>query len=73
MRTIYQSTDDFGHTLRALKMTKEGHNDPVYLGLVIQDREVLFRTRENSSRDFVLQKIKDFVAGNAATLVSQPA
>ncbi|MBC07946.1 hypothetical protein [Thalassospira sp.] len=73
MRTIYQSTDDFGHTLRALKMTKEGHNDPVYMGLVIQDREVLFRTRENSSRDFVLQKIKEFVAGNAATLASQPA
>lgn len=73
MRTIYQSTDDFGHTLRALKMTKEGHSNPVYMGLVIQDREVLFRTRENSSRDFVLQKIKDFVEGNATAMASQPA
>ncbi|MEQ8285122.1 hypothetical protein [Thalassospira sp.] len=73
MRTIYQSTDDLGHTLRALKTIREGHTDPVYLGLVIQDREVLFRTRENSSRDFVLQKIKEFVAGNAASLASQPA
>ena len=73
MRTIYQSTDDFGHTLRALKLIKEGHNDPVYMGLVIQDREVLFRTRENSSREFVLQKIKEFVASNAASFESQPA
>ncbi|RCK27097.1 hypothetical protein TH8_03915 [Thalassospira profundimaris] len=73
MRTIYQSTDDFGHTVRALKLIKEGHNDPVYMGLVIQDREVLFRTRENSSREFVLQKIKEFVAGNAASFESQPA
>ena len=55
MRTVYQSTDDLGHTLRALKLSKEGHNSPVYLGLVIHDREVLFRTRENSSREFVLQ------------------
>jgi hypothetical protein len=44
------------------------------MGLVIQDREVLFRTRENSSREFVLEKIKAFVAGNAATsFEAQPA
>lgn len=73
MRTIYQSTDDLGHTLRALKMTKEGHSDPVYMGLVIQDREVLFQTRENSSRDLVLQKIKEFVAGNMRPMDMQPA
>jgi hypothetical protein len=73
MRTIYQSTDEFGHSLRALKMIRDGSSDPVYMGIVIQDREVLFRTRENSSRDFVLEKIKEFVAGNTATPASQPA
>ncbi|NIZ02406.1 hypothetical protein [Thalassospira lucentensis] len=73
MRTIYQSTDDFGHTLRALKITPEGYKDPVYLGLVIQDREVLFRTREISSRELVLQKIKEFVAGNIPSINAQPA
>ena len=73
MRTVDQSTDDLGHTLRALKLSKEGHNSPVYLGLVIHDREVLFRTRENSSREFVLQKIKEFVAANSPTLNAQPA
>ncbi|HBS24757.1 hypothetical protein ABIE64_001427 [Thalassospira sp. MBR-102] len=73
MRTIYQSTDDNGHTLRALKLSKEGHTSPVYLGLVIHDGEVLFRTRENSSREFVLQKIKEFVAAHSPTMNAQPA
>ncbi|OSQ45243.1 hypothetical protein [Thalassospira alkalitolerans] len=73
MRTVYQSTDDLGHTLRALKLSKEDQQDPVYLGLVIHDREVLFRTRENSSRDFVLQKIKEFVAAHSPSLNTQPA
>ncbi|MCC9622731.1 hypothetical protein LPB41_13610 [Thalassospira sp. MA62] len=73
MRTIYQSTDDFGHTLRALKVKRDGHKEPVYLGLVTYGREILFRTRENSSRDIVLQKIKDFVASQSVTMEAQPA
>ncbi|RCK51193.1 hypothetical protein TH25_09445 [Thalassospira profundimaris] len=73
MRTVYQSTDDYGHVLRTLKLQHEDRTDPVYLGLVIREREVLFQTRESASRDFVLQKIKDFVASNTPESTLQPA
>lgn len=73
MRTVYQNTDDFGHTLRTIKLNREDRSEPVYLGMVIQDREVLYRTRECASRDFVLQKIKDFVAERTPSQELQPA
>ncbi|OSQ38985.1 hypothetical protein [Thalassospira mesophila] len=73
MRTVYQSTDDHGHVLRTLKLQNEDHPNPVYLGIVIREREVLFQTRESTSRDQVLQKIKEFVAAHRPEMSLQPA
>ncbi|MDP2698051.1 hypothetical protein [Thalassospira sp.] len=73
MRTVYQSTDETGHTLRTLKFQREDIETPLYQGIVIREREVLFRTRESASRDFVLQKIKDFVAAHRPAPAHQSA
>ncbi len=46
MRTIYQSTDDNGHTIRALKLSTEGNTSPVYPGHVSYTHLKLPTTRD---------------------------
>lgn len=71
MHTVYQSTDEFGHILRTVRISHAGQNGPdSYRGIVIADRQVLFTTRTVPCKEAVFRKLVAFTASrNAAAPV----
>ena len=69
MHTIYQTTDEFGHVLRTVKVPRRGDRvGHAYQGLVIMGREVLFKTRETASKEAVMRKLQAYVANKNTDL-----